>query len=690
MNAPAGAPPTRFPLAFFYITAVVCVLPFGLNLAGFDFGSEVHGFHVEEIASWGISGAALADEMFYTLTGALEHGLLEWSAVCVAALTILLAFCHFAVNKDITTPIIGIALFCSGAMDAFHTLAAMRLIEAVAENSNLIPFTWALSRTFNAVILITGVVICLKWNVTSTRAGVTQILAVGLFFAGLAYFLISFTASRENLPLSQFPDAFITRPYDVAPLVLFALGAPFFWRLYRKNPNLLTASLVIALIPQIILEAHAAFGSSTLFDNHFNIAHFLKIIAYFVPFMGLALDYIETQKKLTSVIDDLKESNKHIKQIGATLEESQRRTNAILDNAVDGIITIDKEGTIDQINAAAEKIFGYKTDEVLGKNVKMLMPDPYHSEHDDYLSNYFKTGNKNIIGFEREFTGRRKDGTHFPMTLAVGEINFENHTLYTGIVRDITQQKRMEKERANLIENLRDTNEELEEFTYRTSHDLKAPLVNIRGLSDIMKEDLKDGDYEEVSANIDKLGALSLKLELLVEDIVEAAKIDRVNETLEEVDITEEVTLIKEHLNTLIDEKQVDIQIEDKSKKPLWVQRGVLQGVLENLISNAVKYSDPGKPERFVKVIVTGSNSDTHIQVLDNGLGIPQKNFDQVFGMFKRFHKESSFGSGLGLYLVKKNLNKIKASISFESSPAGTAFTIVLPGSRRKSAQQVR
>ena len=438
----------HFPLLFLYIIALICALPMGLTLADFDFSSEVHGFNVKEIAAWGVSGAALADEMYYALTGALEHGLLEWSAVIVAAITIFLAFSHYVINKDISIPIIGIALFCSGTMDAFHTLAAMRLIDSVAENSSLIPVTWALSRGFNAGILIVGVLICLKLDLTGVRTGIVKILGVSIVFGGLAYYLISYCATHENLPVTQFPDAFVTRPYDLAPLVLFVLAGPLFWKLYRKNPNRITASLVIALIPETVLEVHMAFGSSTLFDNHFNIAHFLKIIAYLVPFLGLVLDYIATHQKLTIAILDLKNTNEEKKRISVFLEESQRRAAAILENTVDGLITIDQKGIIDQFNIAAEKIFGYTEAEVLGRNVKMLMPEPYKNEHDGYLESYLNTGNAKIIGFERELTGLRKNGEHFPMTLGVGKVNFENHTLFTGVVRDISAQKKLEQEKS--------------------------------------------------------------------------------------------------------------------------------------------------------------------------------------------------------------------------------------------------
>ncbi len=437
-NEPNGF---RFPKAFLYVVAVICALPYGLNLAGFDFSSEVHRFNVKELASWDISKAALVDEMFYTLTGALEHGLMEWSAVSVAALTILLAFTHFAINKDVTTPIIGIALFCSGTMDAFHTLAAMRLIDAVADNSNLIPFTWALSRGFNAAILIVGAMICLKLRTSDTRTGITKIICVSLFFGGLAYFLITYSATHENLPITQFPDALITRPYDAVPLVMFVLAWPFFWKLYKKNPSLLTASLVIALIPEVVVESHMAFGSSTLFDNHFNIAHFLKIIAYLIPFIGLVLDYIENQKKMNRVIADLKNANLAKESLSESLWETQLHTTAILNNALDAIVTINDKGIVEQFNVSAEKIFGYQGKEVLGNNIKMLMPEPYHSEHNGYLERYKVTGKASIIGISREVVGLRKNGTTFPMDLSISEMNTDKRTLFTGIVRDISQNK---------------------------------------------------------------------------------------------------------------------------------------------------------------------------------------------------------------------------------------------------------
>jgi PAS domain S-box-containing protein len=139
--------------------------------------------------------------------------------------------------------------------------------------------------------------------------------------------------------------------------------------------------------------------------------------------------------------------------------ESEVRLRAILDNAVDGVITINNQGTIEALNPAALALFGYTAGELVGQNVKILMPEPYHSEHDQYLRNYLETGQRKIIGIGREVVGRRKDGTIFPLDLSVSEFEIGDRRLFTGIVRDVTERKRVEEERqkfVSLVENSSD------------------------------------------------------------------------------------------------------------------------------------------------------------------------------------------------------------------------------------------
>lgn len=134
-----------------------------------------------------------------------------------------------------------------------------------------------------------------------------------------------------------------------------------------------------------------------------------------------------------------------MRQSEAALRESEQLIRSIVDNIVDGLITINERGMIESFNKPAENIFGYVADEVAGSNVRMLMPEPYHSEHDGYLHNYLSTGKKKIIGIGREVVGRRKDGETFPMDLAVSEMQMEGKRVFIGLVRDITERKQNEE-----------------------------------------------------------------------------------------------------------------------------------------------------------------------------------------------------------------------------------------------------
>ncbi|MBL4791320.1 MAG: hypothetical protein JKY60_20510 [Kordiimonadaceae bacterium] len=313
----------KMPNWFLYAVIILCVAPFTLNMLGVSFGSS--GPKLDLVAAQSYTPLQLLDAHFYRLSGAFSHTLLEWSAFCAAIFTVCLAFSHYVLTKDLTTPVIGAALFLAGCMDAFHTLAADRLIEAVADNSDLVPFTWAICRLFNAIILILGVVILLNRKPASPKANVRFLIIAGVFFASVAYLIINYAANAAVLPQTQYPDALITRPYDVVPLVFYLIaGLYVFPKFYKKYPSVFAHALIIAMIPETVVELHMAFGSSALFDNHFNIAHFLKILAYVIPFAGLLMDYIHTYRSKEREIAVREHAEIALRENMAELEETNR------------------------------------------------------------------------------------------------------------------------------------------------------------------------------------------------------------------------------------------------------------------------------------------------------------------------------------------------------------------------------
>ncbi|MFQ5486057.1 MAG: MASE3 domain-containing protein, partial [Desulfobacterales bacterium] len=216
---------TKIPTSLVWSVIVICIIPTILNLFGLDFGSYSEPFPWHKATE--LAAHVRLDFTFASLSGAFTHTLLEWSAFCAAIFTVLLAFLHYRIKRDVTTLVIGIALVCAGTMDAFHTLAANRLIHAVADNRNLVPFTWAICRLFNALIMIVGVGILLVRTSKKRKGNFSFVFTISLIFGFVAYATIHICATNSNLPQTMFPNSVIIRPYDVAPLVLFLFAGVY-------------------------------------------------------------------------------------------------------------------------------------------------------------------------------------------------------------------------------------------------------------------------------------------------------------------------------------------------------------------------------------------------------------------------------------------------------------------------------
>ena len=254
----------------------------------------------------------------------------------------------------------------------------------------------------------------------------------------------------------------------------------------------------------------------------------------------------------------------------------------------------------------------------------------------------------------------------FPINDDKGEILY-----YAAVERDVTEQKKV-------AENLTLANQELEEFAYRTSHDLRSPLMSSISLLGISKKEINDNKKEAALDGLEHVEKSLKKLERLVTDILSLTKTKNLEELEEDIAIEDLVKEAIETLSYLDNFDRLSFKTSFMFEQPLKLKKSRMQLIIENLISNAIKYQDITEPSSFVRISTYEQDESFVFEIEDNGLGIPKEQQDKMFKMFQRFHSRVSFGSGLGLYMMKKSADILGAELVFEEAKEkGTVFKVV-------------
>ncbi|MBB3592542.1 PAS domain S-box-containing protein [Rhizobium sp. BK529] len=374
------------------------------------------------------------------------------------------------------------------------------------------------------------------------------------------------------------------------------------------------------------------------------------------------------------------------------LETERIRFSALVRNTPDAVISIDDAGWITSFNPAAEAMFGYTPQEAIGNNIKMLMPEPYHSEHDTYLGNYRRTGEERIIGTTRMVSGRRKNGVIFPIDLSVSAIVTGSGKTFVGIVRDIServqQEERMKTTLVQLEEytaDLERSNHDLDEFAYIASHDLKEPLRGLHNHSRFLLEDYEDKLDEDGVRRLNRLVRLSQRMEKLVNDLLYFSRIGRQQLAVKRTDIGTIVRDVVSTMELLLEERHAKVIIDGVLPEVI-CDAPRLTEVFRNLVTNAVKYNDKPLPLVSIGYLDHYSGQDgtaarNVFYVKDNGKGIPQEFYEDIFRIFKRLEKsqDSDDGTGAGLTFVRKIIGRHNGEIWLESEVGvGTTFYFTL------------
>jgi two-component system sensor kinase FixL len=392
--------------------------------------------------------------------------------------------------------------------------------------------------------------------------------------------------------------------------------------------------------------------------------------------------------------------------------ENAALLHALVQNAIDGIITIDETGTIESINPAACKLFMFEQEEVIGKNISMLMPSPGRQQHDHYLNSYQVTNNPKIIGIDRELLGLRKDGQQFPMQLGVSEVVYSGRIIYAGFIHDLTEQKesndRLKQYASHLEElveertlSLNDTIKALQlakekvsstlekerelgklknRFLSMASHEFRTPLSTVQLSASLIDKYATLYQDTNITKHIGKIKKAVINLTAILNDFLyveqlEGGSVKAQPSSFDLVNLGEEIA---EEMQLLAKPNQNIVYLHYGQENMVYLDHHLLKNCIVNLMTNAVKYSGENTVIKFHTEV---SDSEYLVCVSDNGIGIPIEEQKHLFEAFFRAHNTGSIpGTGLGLIIVARYVALMKGAIDFKSDvETGTIFTLTFP-----------
>ncbi len=357
-------------------------------------------------------------------------------------------------------------------------------------------------------------------------------------------------------------------------------------------------------------------------------------------------------------------------------ELSEKKLHLIIDTALDAVVTMNEEGNIIEWNKNAERIFGYEASVVVGNKLsEFIIPHKYREAHERGMKHYFATGEGPVLNSRIEITAIDKNEREFPIELSITPLKQGEHIFFSAFIRDITERKEIEAQKERLLAEIEGVNQELRDFAYIISHDLKAPLRSIGSLSDWLIQDYTDVLDVQGKDLLKLLKGRIGRMYGLIEGVLQYSKIGRLKDEREKVDIN---VLLNEVIDLLDPPKSCRINL-DTNMPIVSYDKTRLQQVFQNLLSNAIKFLD--KPKSSIKVIYSKDSMFHIFTIQDNGSGIEEKHFDKIFKIFQTLKTKDRFEStGIGLSIVKRIVELNGGAITVWSKEGeGSSFSFTIP-----------
>ncbi|MCE9506693.1 MAG: PAS domain-containing sensor histidine kinase [Alphaproteobacteria bacterium] len=386
--------------------------------------------------------------------------------------------------------------------------------------------------------------------------------------------------------------------------------------------------------------------------------------------------------RLWRAVIELKKNVSQSKQAKKILEDNEQYLTTIMNTVVESIVSIDSHGCIRSFNHSAENLFGYKAEEVIGKNISVLMPEPYASHHDGYVRDYLTTGHAKVIGRRRELTALRKNGDTFPIDLEVNDTQIGGEKMFVGSIRDISDRRQAENDRL-ARERAEASNKAKSEFLANMSHELRTPMHAILSYSQMALKKLEASGDENLKKFLGNIRISGNRLLSLLNNLLDLSKLEagKIDLEIQPGNLHQAMDHSLTELNSLIGGKKLQVKITGAEAADATViphDKGLLIQVFINLLSNAIKFSPP---ENVIDIHYTHTGSALVCSVTNRGTTIPERELEAIFDAFTQSSttKTGAGGTGLGLSICRQIIQAHHGKIWAENCPDGVVFHVHIP-----------
>lgn len=446
-----------------------------------------------------------------------------------------------------------------------------------------------------------------------------------------------------------------------------------------------TFPIIISIIPQQYLDT----DKIGLLTKHQLSATLLEKVTFLE----------DLNQQLAERNTALQKAQEEVRRAQKASEEAYLQLREVMNAVKDGIITANDRSEIIMVNKEVEEIWGYSSAELIGKDLTVLMPASYRSRHNAGMSRYLESRVSRVLNTNVIMEGLRKGGQVFPLEINISDLEFQGRHLFTAAVRDISarikaenelkaskallEQRTLDLEQAQAqlkvtIEELKSSNHDLERFAYVASHDLQEPLRTVKGYLSLIKERLGPEVTENVKEYLSFAGLGVLRMEQLIQGLLEYSRIGRGTARMIEVNFEDIMTLVRYNLQEKMKASEAKLSLEGVPKQ-IFGNKIQLVQLFQNLISNGIKFIAPNTTPH-IRIRCTAGADRWNFSIQDNGIGIPEALQEEIFEVFKRANAGNIYqGAGIGLAICKKVVERHGGSISVASTLGeGTTFSFSL------------